>query len=277
MLPPRSKTTLNDGIQIFGGTIVLFFVVDDKVFVAADSRVHTAADAPLRNDGCKIISLSNDTIFFYTGGIARVEKHGETLYSANQAAKDAHNKLAHTPKSRARLVELANHWINETRPVADWVLENNSPESIADRLQMGGFAGQDENGIPRLILATMDIKVFNNGSPSKSEFNVLEWPKNPNEKIGFGGSPSLAGAGEFVTATTVRGKEASTLFHQSYNKSPEDRQFHACIAAMESALKWAPDDYSIGGAIDAVLLEAQKPLRWLRRKKSCRKEDLRLT
>jgi hypothetical protein len=53
MFTPRSITTLNGGMQIFGGTIVLFYVVEDKVFVAADSRIHSSADAPLQNDGCK--------------------------------------------------------------------------------------------------------------------------------------------------------------------------------------------------------------------------------
>jgi hypothetical protein len=221
----------------------------------------------------QIISLSNDTIFFYTGGISRIEQHGETLCSANQMARDAFNRVANTPKSRARLIELANHWVNEMRPVADWVLEHNSKEKIAERLQMGGFAGQDENGIPRLILATMDISRFDTEHPWKSEFNILEWPKTPNEKMGFGGSVSFEGALEFISSTTVRGKEAAALFERSYNKSPKDRRLYFYITAMESALKWAPDDISVGGAIDAVLLEPQKPLRWIRRKKKCRKED----
>lgn len=261
--------------EAFGGTILLFYADKTQVFVAADSRLFSNGAAPPTNDGCKIISLSDDTIFFYSGGISQVRRYGQLIFSANDTARAAFKQTVQKSNSVARLTKMANIWASLTEPTADAVLSITPADQITGDVQLGGFAGLDENGIPHLILANMSVTTFDDGRPSKSGFSVSEWPVDIKKPLlGFGGTPSYKGAVEFLRKTTPRAKAAYALFEKSYGTKPQrDHERYAWLAAMRAAVRWAPDDPRVGGKVDSAVLEANKKVRWLSQKTTCRENQ----
>jgi hypothetical protein len=222
------KTVSDNGVQIaFGGTILLFYADRKQVFVAADSRFASNGLAPPIDRGCKIISLSDSMIFFYSGGIAEIRKNNQIIFSAYEVARHAFKQTNRESHPFSRLTEMARIWGTAMKPTTDEILKITPKNELPNEVQLGGFAGLDDHGIPRLMLANLSITVFDDGRPIESRYDIYEWPTDINAPLGFGGTPAYEGAIEFLQATTQRAKHASVVFENSYkNKHRADYQLY---------------------------------------------------
>src|SRR5712692_9885008 len=89
---PLQTVDHDGGVEILSGTILVFSVDPNKLIVAADSRIASYSPRAAPNDRyCKIIALSKDTVFFYSGGLAEARQIGSNalLLSANKLARTA--------------------------------------------------------------------------------------------------------------------------------------------------------------------------------------------
>ena len=145
-----------------------------------------------------------------------------------------------------------------------------------DDVQLGGFTGLDEKGIPIIVVANMSVSVDNTGKGSSSAgYNIYEWPTDTRHPIGLGGTRSSLGTSEFLAGRTLRAKNAVAQFRKRFgDETAKDYQAHRMTAAVEAALKWAPEtDFKVGGKVDSVILERGGKLRWIQRKSNCYSQD----
>jgi len=260
-----------------GGTILTFYNERGKAFAAADSRFYNPIFPNVRDDtGCKIISLSNNVFFFYSGGIAEVRNaRNEILTSANILAVQSFKETSRLNDPYFRLRETARHWGDLMKPIANQILRITPKDQRPSEVQLGGFGGLDSNGTPKMILVSMGVTVFDDNRPSISTYEISEWPSAPNLLQGFGGViTAIEDANEFLNGATLRAKQANILFNQTFGGKPiNDRDSYLWTAAIESAVRWGGKNPFIGGKVDAVVLENGKDLRWIQRKQSCYQED----
>jgi hypothetical protein len=141
----------------------------------------------------------------------------------------------------------------------------------SSRIGLAGFASLDESKRPKLVLVNIPVTVPNDGSAAfPGTPNVIEGPPNPRQTFGTGDHPANMAAVEFLDATSERAKAAVAKFESTAAKLPkQDVQVHRLIAAAEASLNWNQDDSGIGPPIDAVVIESNTGIRWIRRKPSC--------
>jgi hypothetical protein len=265
-----------DESKIAGGTILLFEADPGSVIVAADSRL-TQGSKPVSDLACKIISLSDDTLFFYSGGMAQVDfPSTQNRITANEIGRNTFRKVGMQRNSLQRLFDLANQWAKNMKPMSDTVLQFSRPEDRLKETQLGGFAGLDSEGFPRLVVANMSINVDNATRKATASYDVYQWPRHSEFPIGEGGvlEDAPIGTGEFLEGTTDRGKTAiAQLQKRMASKSFFDFEAYRLIAAVEFAMKWNPHETRVGGRVDAVVLNYGQKVKWIQRKQVCYKED----
>ncbi|HEY4739364.1 MAG TPA: hypothetical protein VIH76_02080 [Candidatus Acidoferrales bacterium] len=265
-----------DESKMAGGSILLFEADPGSVIVVADSRL-TQGSKPVSDLECKIISLSDDTLFFYSGAMAQVDfSRTQKRVTANEIGRNAFRKAGAQRNSLRRLFDLANQWAKNMKPVADSVLQFSRPEDRPKETQLGGFAGLDSEGFPRLVVANMSVNVDNATRRATASYDVYQWPRHLDSPIGEGGALEDApiGTGEFLEGTTDRAKIAiAQLQKRLANKSFLDFEAYRLIAAVEFAMRWNPHETRVGGKVDAVVLNNGQKVRWIQRKQVCYKED----
>lgn len=111
------------------------------------------------------------------------------------------------------------------------------------------------------------IIVPNDGSPAYTGVpDVFEF----SQFIGTGNYPPNAGALEFLDGITDRAKRATASFaKRAPALNRHDLEVYRLIAAVEASLTWNQNDPTIGPPVDAVVIEAFKGVRWIRRKRQC--------
>jgi hypothetical protein len=148
--------------ETFSGTILAWEATNERVIAMADSRLMKEVNGlavPAGDNGCKIIGLSKDSFFFYSGlaefGRSGSGKPNQVIFSAHQIAKQVYRKIAEEPNSTDKLKKLAVTWAKLMKPKLDDAFAKaptNRPET-----PLGGFGGLDSKKQPVLIIAKLFI------------------------------------------------------------------------------------------------------------------------
>ena len=260
--------------RISGGTVLLFVAEPRRVVIVADSRL-AEGSKPISDLGCKIISLSDDTAFFYSGGIAQIRfDHMRKLMIANEVARNAFGKVGMQPNSLKRLVDLANQWATLMKPISDAVLKVTPQSDHPNDVQLGGFAGLDSEGSPRMVLANMGVNVDNRTGQATASYKVYGWPIEPRHPTGLGGVLPFTAITEFFLGTTDRARIANAQFRKRMTTKPSiDHDLYRYVAAVEFGIEWNPNEPKVGGKVDGLVLDYGQKLRWIQRKQNCYEED----
>ena len=244
------------------GTILLYEETPKQVMIVADSKVHGAG-----RDGitCKIINLSDDTLFFYTGQLFEVFDKGKKVLSQQTIAQGAYNDFKYEARSYQRLIDVATRYTERVRPKMDELIRSGIKYDISG---LAGFASLDESNHPKIVRANIVINPPGNEAPAQTTSEGLSEPQQ--NLLNLGNYPQYAGVNEFFDAKTPRAKRAMDRFNTHAKSLPErDVEVSKLIAATEAALIWHRDDPTIGPPVDAVVIESGTGIRWIRRKKMC--------
>jgi hypothetical protein len=260
-------------IEVRHGTIIAWEWdgTPTRIIIVADSKLFPSATGKTEN-ACKIVNLSNDIIFFYTGNLFDIlsARTGKPIFSQQDLARQAADPLTAQPRSYAQLRNVANKYSELVRPKMDELLKILSEPST--RIGLAGFASLDESKHPRLVLVNIPITIPNNGAPAYTGVpDISEWPNDAQHSMGTGYYPPNMGVFEFLDVKTDRAKRAMANFEARIPKLPKrDVEVYRLIGAVEAALSWNQADPTVGPPVDAVIVESGTGVRWVRRKPSCR-------
>jgi hypothetical protein len=250
------------------GTIIVYELNTTQLVIVADSKVHVVGDSEVKGLedglGCKIVNLSNNTLFFYTGNFTEAyDKTGKTTFSQQNAATEAFEKFKTEGRSKKRLMDVANKYSELVRPKIDEILRAGFKYDVG---ALAGFASLDEFNHPTLLRVNFGVEPLNHTVGS----TVM--PLAPDaDHVYMGRSPAYEGVIEFIAAKTPRAKQAMEQFKSRREKLPErDKEVYRLIAAVMSSLNWNKNDPTVGPPVDAVVIEANMGIRWIKRKPMCR-------
>lgn len=106
------------------GTIIIYVQTVGQTVIVADSKFHSPDDSTFDYIACKIVQLSRDTLFFYTGNLAEhLDQNHKLIWSQAQFAKDAYKSFEKTPTSDQRLMDMAEKYFEVARPTLDSVIQ----------------------------------------------------------------------------------------------------------------------------------------------------------
>jgi hypothetical protein len=258
-----------------GGTALLFYADDERLIVAADSKMTPINTAEFQGmdlgQACKIVELDSETLFFYAGGLAEIRDLGGThavRFSAKRIALNAFQKYRREHRSAQRLSNMANLWGKLMTPEADATLKKFGSDQFQNEMGWGAFGGLDDSGKPVFMIANMGFRVATDGS-ARSMFNVERGP--PDAAHPLAETPSAASSvNEFLLAQTDRAKTANLRFNMRFKKELDPFYIsHRYAAALEAAIEWHPENPSIGLPVDLVELKRDGHIVWLKRKPHC--------
>jgi len=256
-------------VRLRHGTIILWEETATKVMIVSDSRTYDE-EAGVRGQTCKIIDLSDGTLFFYTGSLleASSKRTHEKVFSQQMFAKRAYDALKMEPKSYDRLNRIARKYSELVRLRMDELFKTIPHPSRMTGL--AGFASLDEFKHARLVLVRIPIEVPNDGAPTYTGMPAIFEPSQ--NKLGLGDYPPYNAVNEFLDGNSERAKKAVADFKLRTAKLPKrDLDVHNLIAAVEASLNWNKDDPTIGPPVDAVVIESGRGIRWIKRKPECTK------
>jgi hypothetical protein len=249
------------------GTILVYEETTTQVIIVADSKIY---DDKTKWGGyaCKIVNLSDDTIFFYTGNLFESfnQRTGKVFFSQQSVARTAYGYFQKQSRSENRLMAVANKYSELVSPKINNLLKSvNNP---SERIGLAGFASRDELGHPRIVLVNIPVTVPNNGGQAYAGAPTVSEPILNEEYMG--NYPQYQQVREFLDAQTPRAKLAMEKFNSRTAKVPEkDKEVYTLIAAVEAALSWNKNDPTIGPPVDAVVIESETGIRWIKRKPKC--------
>jgi hypothetical protein len=251
------------------GTILLYELNSTRtqLIVVADSKLHGWRDGLC----CKIVNLSDDTLFFYTGNIFELyDKAGKRVFSQQTAASRAFEKVKTEARSEQRLLDTANKYSELVRPKIDEALRTGIR---TDGVGLAGFASLDEFNHPRLVTVNFELERLNNRIPAHTVEPTLREPIPG--IVNMGDSPPYNQVNEFLDAKTPRAKQAMDQFKsRRATLREEDVEAYQLMAAVEASLNWNKSNPTIGRPVDAVVIQADKGIRWIKRKPMCRSAAL---
>src|ERR1700690_3334224 len=195
------------------GTVIAWSRSQDQLIIVADSGIESTTLGKLPEKACKIASLSDGTLFFYTGNLAQLVdlRTNKEVFSQEAIAREAYGRLRAQPQSYKKLVDIATEFSVLVRTDMDKFLKTDRHSS--ERIGLAGFAGLDESNHPRLVLVKIPIIIPNNGAPAYTASpDIFEWPSG---KLGTGLTEQNMGVLEFLDAKTERAKSAAAKFESS--------------------------------------------------------------
>ena len=262
---PSAALCQQNSVGIRHGTIVVYEATPTQAIIVADSKLYDP-QTKWSGSACKIINLSDDTLFFFTGNLFEVNKTGKTIFSQQTVARVAYAFFKDAPRTQNRLMEIANKYSALLVPQMNDALKLIKQPS--DYSGLAGFASRDELNHPWIITVNISVTDKKNGEPMYAE------PPQVSgiilNKQYMGDYPQYKPVMEFLDAKTPRGKLAMEKFKSRAAKLPEsDKEVYELIAAVEAAFKWDEKDPVIGPPVDAVVIEPDAGIRWIKHKPKC--------
>jgi hypothetical protein len=260
---------LEKSVGLRHGTVLLYEITANQFVVVADSKLYAEGQSQRAHNNlcCKIVNLSDDTLFFYTGDIfeAVETKTGKRIFSQQEIAKQAFQHFKKAVRSEQRLIDVANKYSELVRPRIDELLRNGIR---SDGVGLAGFASLDEFNHPRAVLLNIALSKPNAGGPPQTTDSQPFEPMP--DQVYTGNYPPYQQVKEFIYPQTPRGKRAAEQFASRRAKLPErDAESYWLIAAVEFSLNWNSNDPTIGPPVDAAVIESDTGIRWIRRKSMC--------
>jgi hypothetical protein len=249
------------------GTILVFEETTTRVVIVADSKLY---DQQTKKGGyaCKIINLSDDTLFFYTGNLFEAinNRTGKVFFSQQAIARTAYDFFKEAPRTEKRLMDVANKYSVLLAPQMNDLLK--LLKNPSEFYGLAGLASRDELNHPRIVLVNIPVEVPNNGGQAYAGVPTVSEPIL-NERY-MDDYPQYQQVREFLGAQTPRAKLAMEKFNSRTTKAPEkDKEAYTLIAAVEASLNWNKKDPTIGPPVDAVVIEPETGIRWIKRKSKC--------
>jgi hypothetical protein len=255
-----------------GGTISLFHADRDRLIFAADSKISSrnvdTAHMDL-NSACKITELDNETLYSYSGGLAKlIDMSGAVTFSAEQLARDAFEIHRREHRSAKKLFNIAQVWGERMKPVADAMLQVHGSSDFQTDLGWGVFGGFDAEGFPMFLVVNMSVTVYPDRSASSS-FVIERFPKDSSHPLLP--NPTAVPITEFLQRMTARSIGANEIFEHNHQEATDPFYLaHKYAAGLRALILWNPKDTSIGLPIDVVELKRGGQAHWVNRKPACR-------
>jgi len=266
-LPARSQ------LQTKSGTTVVIDVTQDKVTIAADSRINFP-DGRYRDDDCKISAFDNKIVFASSG-----QRHMQAAFRNGQPTIvwDSHDvaiqafKAVMAKPTRPRddiAVAVARQWEILTR---DFFLSfmRIDPQPVlglashgTDTIVEGVFVGKHRNG--HLTAVQVGVAVDRSLPTIKASSQVIA----PG-RIGMMGFKSVAL--EFYWGNSPRAKaEINRWKNTLVGNDAANRR----VAFITQLVKWSvlSEPRDVGGEVDTVVFDSNG-VHWIHRKKNCKASE----
>lgn len=274
LLLPLPTLNQEHTILVAHGTVLVYEQTASQAIIAVDSRVTTQQKAKPKQ-ACKIVNLSTDTVFFYSGNLFQgfKSRSGNEVFSQQKIASEAYAYYINSPRSKQRLVEAANKYVELIVPQMRDLFKEMSRADAARSIGLAGFAGLDEFSNPRIIQVNIAITVPNDGvSPVRIGQSNISEPPSESVMMSDNSKPPYREVAEFLDAETPRAKKAMDSFKMRALKIPQiDLEAYKLIAAVQASLDWNKDDPYIGPPINAIVIEPSTGIRWIQGKDRCEK------
>jgi hypothetical protein len=266
LAPLKSAEYQDELIAVRHGTILLYEQTTTQVIIVADSKAIGGG-----RDGlcCKIINLSDDTLFFYTGNLFEGIEKGKVVFSQQVFARQAFSSFEKEPRTIQRLYQVAGKYAELVRPNMDSFLGKLSSAEANDSKGLAGFASLDEFNHPRLLLLLIPVMPTPDGkSAYAGEPTTLEPTL---DEIYMGDYQPYVAVREFLFDETPQRRQArdKVKAHLPYVHQ-DDFEAYWLMAAVQASLDKNKSNPGIGGPVDAVIIESDVGIRWIKQKQQCR-------
>jgi hypothetical protein len=255
-----------DGAHIPAGTLVALSWTPSKFAIAADSRQHWENEIhPPSDDQCKIIPIGKRFVFSQTNSTGYIGHNLDAaLYGWNNADEARHAVALHSlDKGDAAVVlrQVVQTWSDVV--ASKWnrlytghpALVNQAATHGSGTLTNAVFAFADQNSV---AVETVSV-VFENGIASVRTIPC------PAGIICFGGR--IAIATEFQNQTSLRAAKEHQEWAASHPGLP-DSDIVRLIRYVDLTINYDQTG-DVGGAIDALELDAKSGMHWVQRKSNC--------
>ena len=177
MFQPLAKVLAQENpIQVHHGTVILYEETPTQIILAAHSKLFSGTGRGER--ACKIVGLSQDVLFFYTGQLYKAEdSQGRELLSQQKVARQAYRATKDVVQSYQRLRNLGIKYSELVRPEMEQLFKIAWSHDFRRAIGLAGFASIDEFGHPRMVLVNIPINTsddsgkqrYTTGTPILSE------------------------------------------------------------------------------------------------------------
>jgi hypothetical protein len=250
--------------QMQTGTVVVVYLTQEKVIMAADSRTVFDDNRPPNDSKCKIVALDGKVIFGSSGlmDFTTISPRLSLQWSNTEEARKAYASTVGSPTGK-RIAAVANQW-GQAIALNFQSLYFFYPQEITKRLRdndiltQAYFAGI-ENGEPVLYWTTVSF----GGILITPQVRKITCPLQHFCAIG-----RTAISTEFTGLTSQRAKGEAVSWKPSPKADLADYDLLRTIRLVDLtiAYRWERD---VGGPIDAVQLNRDGSLRWFQRKDNC--------
>jgi hypothetical protein len=250
--------TLISEVTAVHGTYIAAGGNADHIAVAIDSRItgdNKAGQTIFDDHYCKILPLSDSTIFFSTGVNGLRDIYGHTIFDAEETAQKVYND-----EPRGRFQELSSLW-------ASLMMENYKVYStqlviLSNPLIEGCFAGANTDG----AFGIYGQRIF--GTPAEPSAEPLNYDINSDKFFEMASSPDILR--EFANGgTTDRARVALQLLGlEARGKSPTVST--ALLFEIMVTVARQSGNPHIGGETAVMMMERSAPIwRWFHRPPYC--------
>ena len=244
----------------------MFSKNSDYIVAAAESRELDRNGQPINDQGCKVIAVGKDTLFFTTGFYRIANRSGVlwnalTVAGAVYKASNNHDALSLSDAWGKQ----AFHWLHQL-PEQD--LETLTEKT--DRIVTGGFISFGRSGIPSGQYQKLGY--------SRDKHRLIRLPGSesalPGQTWAIGNGQELVT--EFLEGKTKRAIEALEA-NDASRLASADPSMSSNLA--RKAIQFAMDNSTgaekgtLGGPIDIAILRRNGTIEWVSRKRECYKID----
>ena len=249
--------------QSVTGTVVVIGWSPTKIAIAVDSRGYDDNEK-YRDDICKIVRLSDHSVFTAAGNIIHAYK-GRALWDAQKEALSAFKEAQRSDSPRL-LRTSARSWGDRMVTGIDEALQED-------------FTGS-KHMLEKNIFLTGVFAGFENGSTAMYQVEIVFDPASQRAKqnfytehhattVVFGALGRNEIVNEVVEDKTHFAKAEQRKWATAERKIPlTDRDVRWAIRLVQLTIEYHPQKVDVGGPIDALEI-TRRGIRWIERKKEC--------
>ena len=250
---------LNSLPQFQSGTIVALEFSEERLIIAADSRLTDDNGKPLNDCACKISVIDKSLIFAGTGK-QHLTYNGRTFIDGTDVAVRVrrNNKSASVKRIATLWAEQMKITLGEVgKSSREALLKNLSTEIIV----RGIFGGVEADGRIAVYNTAVIYKLSGGSVILSTKFQSLG-----HDMEVFGHDDLFQ---EFFNMKTKRGIDWNMRLDKELDaKHIGDREPYRLIAGLEATIQWANDSF-IGGDVDELILNKGGKMTWVKRKTNC--------
>lgn len=258
------------------GTIVVVFRSEDKIVMAADSRVNYG-DGIYDDNHCKIVALGNEIIFAATGIVGEFSSSlpQELRFSAGEEVRRVFSNPwfdSELLDFQGKVAQLASRWgaamTNRFTRAAPRRLQHWLERMTGDIFIQGIFAGVEPDGHLSLVVTKVTYGRPIAGLERRTATFHLERIVSDSPFLqAFGGTEIFQ---EFTARSTGRAhREVIQLALDLERYPPELRDALRVIRLVDLTIAFHRRRDSVGGEIDAIEPLRDRTIRWIQRKPQC--------